>query len=89
VFEYSGAMTSRKLHVATLEQLLELCASNQPPSVFSLARCMGVKVGVMAETLSRLHEAGLIDATRLRLTLSGLAVAVASRAVRSPLALAA
>jgi Mn-dependent DtxR family transcriptional regulator len=82
-------MTSRKLHVATLQQLLELGSDDRQASVRSLAASVGVRLGVMAEILSSLHEAGLVDATRLRLTLSGLAVAVASRALRCPLALAA
>jgi len=34
----------------------------------------------VADALSALHVAGLVDATRLRLTLPGLAVAVAMRA---------
>lgn len=82
-------MTSRKLPIATLHHLFELRSIDVRPSVRALADRAGVRLKVMAETLCVLHDAGLVDATRLTLTLPGLAVAVASRAPQRHLELAA
>jgi Mn-dependent DtxR family transcriptional regulator len=82
-------MTSRKLHVAIVQQLFELTSRNDQVSVGLLSERLGLRLKVVAQALSDLHEAQLVDATRLRLTLAGLAVAVASRALCSTLALAA
>ena len=86
---YLGHMNSNELHVAVLQALLELAAADRQPSVRRLAERVGARLGAVAQALSVLHEAGLVDATRLRLTLSGLAVAVASRSLTRPVALAA
>jgi Mn-dependent DtxR family transcriptional regulator len=82
-------MNSRRLQVAIVQQLFELTSRYDEVSVRLLSERLGVELKVVAQALSDLHEAQLVDATRLRLTLAGLAVAVASRALCSALALAA
>jgi hypothetical protein len=82
-------MTARTLHVAILQHLFDFASSGRRASVRALGDRLGIGLARTADALSTLHEAGLVDATRLRLTLSGLAVAVATRAVTSALPLAA
>ena len=82
-------MTSTKLQAAVLHHLYELAAATQRPNVRCIAEAVGARLAEVAEALSALHVAGLVDATRLSLTLSGLAVAVATRAQRQRLPLAA
>ena len=72
-------MTSRSPDFAVLEHLLLLASATQPASVGLLAKRTGLRLSVTAQALADLDRAGLVDATRLRLTLPGLAVAVALR----------
>jgi hypothetical protein len=87
--DYKQRMTSRTLHVALLQQLFEFASAGRRTSVRALGERVGLGLGPTANALSALHDAGLVDATRLRLTLSGLAVAVATRALGCALPLAA
>jgi len=73
-------MKSETLQVAVLQHLYELAAATQQPNVRCIAEAVGARLAPVADALSALHVAGLVDATRLRLTLPGLAVAVAMRA---------
>ena len=73
-------MTSVMLQAAVLQHLYELAAATKRPNVRCIAEAVGARLAPVADALSALHVAGLVDATRLRLTLPGLAVAVAMRA---------
>ena len=82
-------MTSRKLMFAVLQQLVELASSGKRANVRLVAEGVGVRLGHAARALSALHDAGLIDAERLSLTFTGLALAVALRSQEKTLPLAA
>ncbi len=82
-------MTNATLQAAVLQHLYELAAATQRPNVRCIAEGVGARLAPVADALSALHVAGLVDATRLRLTLAGLAVAVAMRAQARRLPLAA
>ena len=82
-------MTTTQTQAAVLHHLYELAAATQRPNVRCIAEGVGARLADVAEALSALHTAGLVDATRLSLTLPGLAVAVATRAPERRLALAA
>ena len=82
-------MTARTLHIALLQHLFDLASAGRRASVRMLGDRLGAGLSETAEALSALHDAGLVDATRLRLTLPGLALAVATRAVVSALPIAA
>jgi Mn-dependent DtxR family transcriptional regulator len=74
-------MSPRTFRIALLQQLYELTSEGCCVSVGLLAGRLDAPLKRVAEALSELHEATLVDATRLRLTLAGLAVAVATRTV--------
>lgn len=67
-----------------LVQLFIQSRDNQRPSTRSLALALGRSRGEMAEALLRLETRGLVDAGRVRLTLSGLVAgnALAQQALR-------
>ncbi len=83
-FVQDGAMTNRRLAKEILKQLYWLGELDVRPSVSVLAERTASTRSEVAEAISWLDEQELVDANRLRLTLSGLAVAVAmAAAVRS------
>lgn len=50
----------------------------------ALARAIGVRKLDLRAVVTKLHDEGHIDATRMRLTLSGLAIATALRGQKLP-----
>lgn len=78
---YSSPMIPFKLSLTrtelkTLRSLFELGQSDSPISVNALSFCADAPKKTIACALSALHEKELVEATRLRLTLRGLALAV-------------
>lgn len=71
------------LTLVVLRTIFSLSSDGLPISEVSVARRLGLKAGVLQRHLAALEHSGLIDGQRLRLTLSGLAVAV-SMGTRSP-----
>ena len=58
-----------------LRTLFELARRDHPVQPGVLARVLALEVAAVTPLLSRLEARGLVDAARVRLTLSGLAVA--------------
>lgn len=71
-------MERRHLIFATLDALLELTAVSRPETG-ALCRLVGASPTRVAEALLHLERRGLVDASRVRLTMSGLAAASALR----------
>lgn len=60
----------------TLQALFCLCRDNRPVDAASLARALGVTATRVGTALVQLERDGLVDASRARLTMEGLARAV-------------
>jgi hypothetical protein len=63
-----------------LHALFQLCRDNRPVSAASLAELAGTTATVAGRALVAMERDGLVDASRARLTMLGLARAVASGA---------
>lgn len=63
-----------------LSALYRLNRDNLPVNVTTIAITIGARRAAVACRISELHDLGLIDAERLRLTMAGLAVTAASMA---------
>ncbi|MGD8859313.1 MAG: hypothetical protein PVI30_04825 [Myxococcales bacterium] len=63
-----------------LHALFQLCRDNQPVSAASLAELAGTTATAAGRALVAMERAGLVDASRARLTMLGLARAVATGA---------
>lgn len=74
-------MNPRQDHLRILEHLYLCGASETPATLGLLARSLDLSRHETARAVLELDRAGLVDAARIRPTLSGLAVAVA---IRSP-----
>ena len=72
-FRYQGFMTATDSQV--LVELFQQSRDTQRPSTQSLGRSLNLSRGETAAALLRLEARGLVDAGRVRLTLSGLVVA--------------
>jgi hypothetical protein len=70
-------MSDPKLGVRVLSVLLRRSHDNEIIDLFELGSECGAELALVLRTLDALDAAGLVDARRLRLTLSGLAVASA------------
>lgn len=71
-------MTSRTIAGALLTEIFLRGQQTLPCSLKSLSEKLGTTRAETVAALCTLERAGLLDAVRLRLTLAGLAVAVAS-----------
>ncbi len=65
-----------------LESLLHCAEQAKKPSLVELQQGLGLSAADLSSLLGALDRGGWVDAERRRLTLSGLAVAVAGRAAR-------
>lgn len=70
-------MNESKLCGRLLTQLFRRSQNNESIDIISLAGACGVGAHAALRAVAALERAGLCDARRLRLTLSGLALAVA------------
>lgn len=70
--------------LAIVVRLYRLGRTDRPASLARLARDLQRPAEHLAEDLAILDRAGLVDATRVRLTLSGLCVAASVRVKRAP-----
>ena len=62
--------------LAALQVLYQLAKSDRPATSRSISDLLGVSRLEAVRLLDELHAMGLVDADRVRLTLSGLTVAV-------------
>lgn len=69
-----------------LQAIFSMSSDNLPISRATLLRRLPISAADLERQLAALGRAGFIDLARLRLTLPGLATAVAMRATRSPAA---
>ena len=67
---------ARKDAQETLYAVFELSRANLPIDASSLGRAVGLSASQAAEALLELESRGLVDASRARLTMKGLVVAV-------------
>ncbi len=65
--------------VRVLQHLFRRAGAGQPPTRESLRRELGIEPRTLESILGELEARGLVDASGLRLTLPGLALAVAAR----------
>jgi Mn-dependent DtxR family transcriptional regulator len=72
-------MTLTRLQARLLVALLDSAQADLPASVGSLARQLGIRLGVAANQLAALDELGLVHAGRIRLSMAGLVVAARAR----------
>ena len=79
-------MTPDQLDLAILQYLYRSARATAPADPNRIAPELGARRSQIRIRLSRLERAGLVDARRCRLTLPGLAVAVASAAAALALA---
>jgi hypothetical protein len=70
-------MNQPRLRARLLTDLFESGQVNEKPDLFELARSAGASLRAVLLALRSLDRAGLVDASRLRLTLPGLALAAA------------
>jgi hypothetical protein len=70
-------MTEHDLPGSLLRALLGMSRSCEIIDIYSISRRLGSDPGRTRRALNALAEAGLVDAERLRLTLTGLAAACA------------
>jgi hypothetical protein len=70
-------MTPTEFDLTLLSLLYRLASTDRPASIPRICRCTGLPAAAAVEALERLASAGLADAQRVRLTLPGLAIAVA------------
>ncbi len=68
-----------KPHFRVLQHVFRSAGAGAPTTHRALCRDLGLQPGELAPILSELERRGLLDGASLRLTLSGLAVAVAAR----------
>ncbi len=68
-------------HHAALQVLYKLARTDQPADLSLVAAELGVTCVAADQLLRALERAGLVDSERVRLTLSGLAVAVSARRI--------
>lgn len=73
-------MNDAQLLFAILDALLTLARSDHPARVDNVAGRLGVRSARVAGALLHLERRELVDASRVRLTLRGLAAATALRA---------
>ncbi len=69
-------MHSNHTSQTVLRALFELASDNQRAHIGRVARLLGMSCRDVDSALLRLEATQLVDATRVRLTLAGLAVAV-------------
>jgi Mn-dependent DtxR family transcriptional regulator len=71
----------KDIHLAhlVLQHLFTLAEDTRPASIGQISTDLGLNRQVVSHVLRQLDRAGLADCARIRLTLSGLAVAVATR----------
>lgn len=69
---------TRHLAVQLLGLLFNAASRGHRPSLRRVATALGVEEGVVRALLHSLDQAGLVDEARIRLTLAGLTVAVAT-----------
>ena len=73
---------THQLILSIVDSLFVLQGSGVRPSPSSLARRLGTSSTEVGRALTHLHRKGIVDATTVRLTMRGLAVAAALRAAR-------
>ncbi|MCG8557185.1 MAG: MarR family transcriptional regulator [Proteobacteria bacterium] len=74
---YAVIPVVKKTTHATLYALFELARADRPAQAGVIAEAIGSTPSVVARALVELEQEGLVDATRARLTMRGLAVAAA------------
>ena len=67
-------------HINTLRVLFSLARDDRPADLALVAAELGASCVETDELLDQLEDAGLVDANRVRLTLSGLTLAVSAGA---------
>ena len=70
-------------HYTLLRALFEMASEDQPAELPALAARLGLNCSRTLGLLDELDRAGLVDADRVRLTMSGLAHAVITPAAAS------
>lgn len=70
-----------RIQLATLQLLYKMAREDRPADLGALAAELGQTCVAMDRVLGELEKAGLADAERVRLTMSGLALAASSRSV--------
>lgn len=75
--------TLNAAQLAILVRLYRLARTDRPASLARLARDLQSPAPALAAELDALDRAGLVDAARVRLTLSGLCVAASIRVKRA------
>lgn len=75
-------MQTNNISEAVLRALFELARDNRRAHIANVARLVGVSAREVDAALMRLEATNLVDATRVRLTFLGLAVAVRLPALR-------
>jgi len=71
-----------RTQLAALQTLLALARGGCPADLSLLAAELGLSCVQTDQLLEQLQLAGLVDSDRVRLTMAGLAVAVATRRIR-------
>jgi Mn-dependent DtxR family transcriptional regulator len=78
-------MNDTKLCARIANELFRRAQADETADIFDLAQVCGTSLFAVLKALQKLDAEGLVDARRLRLTFSGLALVAAFSRARAPL----